>query len=114
MQIIPNVETGDSIFCQMSFKHPQGLVNGPALFLLYTKGIPDELNETCRLFAVDTISYLTVKSNAAAEQLQNESNGGVWVGFHPDKCKVLLKGHGPQGTPDRQHWHQLIMMRDPK
>ena len=57
--------------------------------------IPEGLNSPCRLFADDTISYLTVKSNADARQLQDDLHAlASWeqkwsMEFHPDKCKVL-------------------------
>ena len=59
--------------------------------------MPDGLNSTCRLFADDTISYLTEKSNADAKQLQDDLHAlANWelrwsIEFHPDKCKVLSK-----------------------
>ena len=68
---------------------PQGSVIGPALFLCYVDDIPEGLNSTCRLFADDTISYLTVKSNEddlhALASLEQKWS----MEFHPDKCKVL-------------------------
>jgi hypothetical protein len=41
---------------------PQGSVLGPSLFLFYINDIASSLNSTKRLFADDTIAYLTINS----------------------------------------------------
>ena len=48
---------------------PQGFVLGPCLFLLYINDLANELESTVRLFADDTIAYLTVDSLADASRL---------------------------------------------
>ena len=74
---------------------PRCSVLGPCLFLFYINDIPDGLHSTCRLFADDTIVYLSVKSNSDAHQIQNDLNQiADWkqkwsMEFHPDKCNVL-------------------------
>ena len=73
---------------------PQGSAIGPALFLLYINDISEGLNSTCRLFADDAISYLTVNSTADAKPLQDDLDElARWeqrwgMEFQPDKCKV--------------------------
>jgi hypothetical protein len=48
---------------------PQGSVLGPSLFLFY---IPDGIQSTVRLFADDTIAYVTISSDADAANHQQD------------------------------------------
>lgn len=74
---------------------PQGSVLGPCLFLAYINDLPDSLKSRTRLFADDTIVYLTINSQSDPEILQNdlhkleqwESNWSME--FNPDKCEVI-------------------------
>lgn len=74
---------------------PQGSVLGPCLFLAYINDLPNSIQSRARLFADDTIVYLTVKSKSSAESLQQdlhslESWEREWsMEFNPDKCEVL-------------------------
>jgi hypothetical protein len=74
---------------------PQGSVLGPGLFLYYINDLQSRLTSIVRLFADDTIAYLTISNNNDAETLQNDLDKlGHWenewcMKFHPDKCTVL-------------------------
>ena len=74
---------------------PQGSVLGPCLFLFFINDLAEELHSTVRLFADDTIAYLTVDSEGDARKLQEDLDklahwGDLWqMEFHPAKCYVL-------------------------
>jgi hypothetical protein len=48
---------------------PQGSVLGPSLFIYCINDLQDRLRSTVRLFADDTIAYLTISSEDDAEHL---------------------------------------------
>ena len=50
----------------------QGSVLGPCLFLFYINDLPANLSSTVRLFADDTLLYLTVYSQTDADILQRD------------------------------------------
>ena len=50
----------------------QGSVVGPSLFLAYNYDLPGSVRSRVRLFADDTIVYLTMKSHASAQSLQGD------------------------------------------
>ena len=77
---------------------PQGSVVGPIFFLIYINDMPDYTKySTLRLFADDTIIYLSINSNEDCEKLQAdlaalEKWGSDWqMEFHPSKCFVELR-----------------------
>lgn len=49
---------------------PQGSVIGPALFLIYVNYLPNGIKSKVRLFADDTIMYLTINNSDNCQQLQ--------------------------------------------
>jgi hypothetical protein len=74
---------------------PQGSVQVPGLFLFYVNDLQSRLTSKVRLFADDTIVYLTIANEDDASILQEDLNKlGQWenewcMKFHPDKCNVL-------------------------
>ena len=74
---------------------PQGSVLGPCLFLFYINDMPDTLTSNVRLFADDTVVYLTITTEASTQILQNDLDKlAIWerqwkMEFHPEKCEVL-------------------------
>ena len=94
---------------------PQGSVMGPSLFLFYINDIPDGITSTVRLFAYDTIAYLTIKTNRDCTTLQNDLDKlSIWeqkwkMAFYPDKCNVqsITRNKTPITYSHILHGHQL-------
>ena len=75
---------------------PQGSVLGPCLFLLYINDMPDMIESNIRLFADDTIIYLTGVTNRTdcqalqADLIKLEIWESEWLmAFNTDKCEVI-------------------------
>ena len=74
---------------------PQGSVLGPTLFLLYINDMPQGLTSNVRLFADDTIAYLTISSKSDTAKLQKDLDSlAIWenkwkMAFNTEKCNVI-------------------------
>ena len=74
---------------------PQGSVLGPSLFLFYINDMTQGLSSTAKIFADDTIVYLTISSDTDAQTVQSDLDKlGIWeqkwkMEFHPGKCNIL-------------------------
>ena len=72
---------------------PQGSVIGPVLFLIYISDLPKEVRGKVRLFADDTIMYVTMTGEKDAASLQDLDHLADWeekwqMKFLPQKCSV--------------------------
>ena len=89
------LEGEESDICPVMSGVPQGSVLGPCLFLLYINDMPDMIESNIRLFADDTIMYLTVSNQADCQALQSDlSKLETWesewlMAFNLDKCEVI-------------------------
>ena len=65
------------------------------LFLMYINDMPDSIKSNIRLFADDTIMYLTITNHSDCQALQSdlttlESWESEWlIAFNPEKCEVI-------------------------
>ena len=85
----------ESESCPVMSGVPQGSVLGPCLFLMYINDMPDMIESNIRLFADDTIIYLTVTNQTDCQALQADLiKLEIWesewlMAFNPDKCGVI-------------------------
>ena len=81
--------------CPVLYGVPQGSVLGPCLFLMYISDMPDSIKSNIRLFADDTIMYLTITNHSDCQALQSdlttlESWESEWLmALNPEKCEVI-------------------------
>ena len=62
----------------------QGSVLGPSLFIFYINDMPEGIPSRVRLFAYDTIVYLTITSDTDADYLQEDLDKlAEWEGKWP-------------------------------
>ena len=84
-----------SIPIQVTSGVPQGTVLGPLFFLLYISNLTNNLTSNVRLFAIECLLYLPVKSDNDTSLLQNdllklEEWQNTWLmKFNPVKCFTM-------------------------
>jgi hypothetical protein len=117
--VVVEGETSDYINVESGI--PQGSVLGPSLFL-YINDMPENIKSTVRLFADDTIVYLTITSDVDRLHLQEDLDRlahweQTWkMSFHPEKCNVLsiTKKRNPVTNCYILHGHQLEQVQSAK
>ena len=94
----------------------QGSVIDPILFFIYINDLPNNLKSTARLFADDTIIYMTISNGTDATALQQDLDKlATWeetwqMEFHPQKCSVLhiTRSRNPKYKQYTLHGHTLV------
>ena len=91
-RLVVEGETSNSIPVESGV--PQGSVLGPSFFLYYINDMAENIRSKTRLFADDTIVYLTITSDSSVSLQDDLNKLAKWeerwnISFHPEKCNVL-------------------------
>ena len=104
-----------SEWCSVTSGVPQGSVIGPILFLIYINDISENIQSNVRLFADDTILYLTITNSEDCKTLQDDLDRlANWeerwqMRFHPQKCNVIRITKKKTPVITNYHLHDYIL-----
>ena len=68
--VVQDEET--SCVCPVLSGVPQGSVLGPCFLLMYINDMPENIQINLRLFAGDTITYLTISNQSECQDLKRD------------------------------------------